>query len=167
MKKQVRIYGLLLLFTFFSAASCNEEKDEPTVQNDASEYIVFGDFYGFCSGDECIRIFKLSDGKLYKDSKQNYPQQGAIYSGTYGPVSSAKTDSIDMLLSGYPLQLLNDTNEVFGCPDCVDQGGMYLEIKTNSSHRSWLFDNVHSALPVYLQDYASDLRKAVDLARDK
>jgi len=163
MKGQFWSWCLLLLLGLTSANSCDKD---PVVAGLGEEgYFVFGNFYGLCAGDDCIRIFKFDDDQLYADTKKVYPNRGNIYNGSYKKISNPHIDSIASLLSGFPQELLSDTNVVFGCPDCVDQGVIYLELKFNDIHRSWLLDNVNSALPEYLRDYAHQVQRAIDLSR--
>ena len=155
MKSQMWSWCLLLLLGLTTANSCDKDLKIDHLGDEG--YFVFGNFYGFCVGDDCIRIFKLNKGQLYQDTTKVYPNRGSIFNGTYDKINNPHIDSIGFLLAGYPQELLTDTNKVFGCPDCVDQGGIYLELKTNTIHRSWLLDNVNSALPNYLQDYADQI----------
>jgi len=164
-KRRIWSWILLILLGLTTANSC--DKDPIATDFGKDGYFVFGYFYGFCAGPECIRIYKIQGDDLYEDIEKAYPERGRLYNGSFEKVENHHIDSISHLLSGFPEALLNDTNDVFGCPDCVDQGGIYLEIKTGGIHRSWLLDNSNSALPDYLQNYAVQVRRAIDLSRDQ
>ncbi|MBK9487878.1 MAG: hypothetical protein IPO07_03120 [Haliscomenobacter sp.] len=57
---------------------------------------------------------------------------------------------------------MNEEDEVFGCPDCADQGGFYLEIKQGKSTRSWRIDTNDDQIPAYLSAYTAKVGKVVD-----
>ena len=46
--------SLLLIF------SCNSNDDELALGE--NDYLIFGHFYGFCIGENCIQTFKLTKG---------------------------------------------------------------------------------------------------------
>jgi len=60
-----------------------------------------------------------------------------------------------------PAQLFDETDHVFGCPDCADGGGFYLEIG-DAGDKFWLMDTGKSRIPVYLHSFVDLLHAAVD-----
>ena len=63
------------------------------------------------------------------------------------------------LLDKFPQYLLFNPNKTFGCPDCADQGGYYIEIKEkNGEVKNWHIDTDTSKQPAEIRAYIEDLR---------
>lgn len=66
----------ILICLVVALCACDTEEEplliaeKPTSQGD---YIIFGWYYGFCAGEQCIEIFKLTGDGLYEDRNDNYP----------------------------------------------------------------------------------------------
>ena len=58
MKKLILAFSCVLLLM-----SCGDDKSE-------REFIIFGHIYGFCFGEQCIELFKLTDDALYRRSEK-------------------------------------------------------------------------------------------------
>lgn len=46
-----------------------------------SDYIIFGHFYGFYIGENCIDIYRLENSKIFEDTKDKYPNSQDYYIG--------------------------------------------------------------------------------------
>lgn len=138
MKKYILILSILL-FSF----SCKE--NENIIKPD--DYFVFGHFYGECYGEQCIEIFRLENSKLLEDTLDKYPSYTKFYKGSFVSLSSEKFNSVKDLWDYFPEELLYEKDTVFGCPDCRDQGGLYIEYSEGNSHKFWLFDQDTSQVP--------------------
>ena len=46
-----------------------------------SDYLIFGHFYGECSGEKYIEIFRLEQNQLFEDTKDIYPNSTSFYNG--------------------------------------------------------------------------------------
>jgi hypothetical protein len=70
--KKIAIYLNVVVGLF--ACNTDEEPfllvDQPSQDGD---YILFGNYAGFCQGEECIEIFKLTSASLSEDQSDNYP----------------------------------------------------------------------------------------------
>ena len=137
---------LILLCLPIIFTSC--KKEEVEINN--NEYLIFGHFYGMCGGEDCIETFKLTDEKLYEDLNDNY-------SGTepfnFVILGDEKYNEAKDLISFFPSQLLNENDITFGCPDCVDQGGLFIGYKKDGELKKWRIDQNKNQVPNYLHNF--------------
>ena len=64
----------------------------------------------------------------------------------------------------FPAELLNSDNKKYGCPDCHDQGGVYIEIIEGNESRKFVLD------PVDTDDQSEEIvtfKKAVQGVLDR
>jgi len=66
------------------------------------------------------------------------------------------------LFDNLPPYSKNHPNETFGCPDCVDQGKIYMEIKINGVVEYWNIDADLNQLLEEIREFASMLLETVD-----
>lgn len=143
--------------------SCDE--DERISLKDSS-YIIFGHFYGFCMGEKCIEIFKLTDTALYEDVRDRYPSTDSPYSGDFKPVEQFKFEMVKQLRDELPSELLEVEDRRIGQPDAGDWGGYYLEIPYRGKTRFWLIDKNELYLPENLKSFASRLSEYLSKISD-
>ena len=153
-------HSLILLLLVAVLFSCNKEDD--TINDSKEGYLVFGRFYGFCQGEECIEIFKIDSSYLFEDSKDAYPSRDTFYSGNFVALNDAKFNATKELINSFPMQLLNEKDTVFGCPDCADGGGIYLEYNFNGDHGYWIIDNNLYNVPRYLHPFMDKVHEQVE-----
>src|SRR5689334_12933254 len=60
----------ILVFIALSLASCKHTVIVDPVFPE-NQYFIFGDYYGECGGD-CVHLYKLEGGMLYKDRAMKY-----------------------------------------------------------------------------------------------
>lgn len=156
---------LYLLFSiiFLSITSCHKEEDTiPDTPDTQADYFMFGRYYGECLGSECVQIFLLQDGKLYEDTIDQYPGVGTLpYSGEYVLLSDTLYDSVADLPAFVPEELYTDTVNVFGCPDCHDQGGFLIQLQQDDTVKFFVIDTDTSAIPSYLYDIIEMLQEKI------
>jgi hypothetical protein len=150
----------VLLFLLLGLLCVSCDKDEVSQESD---YIEFGQYYGFCAGERCIEIFRLDNANLYEDSTDIYPSGTLNDDRKFVLVSSQKFDQAKELKKNFPLQLLSETKVTFGIPDAYDQGGRYLRYKSGAEDRVWLFDNNLGEVPEYLHDYLDEVVRVKEL----
>lgn len=146
------ILGLILI----SISSCSKDNDTQTNEN---YYLVFGHFYGECMGEECVETFKLTNTKLYEDRND-------IYGSTdfnFDELGSDKFDQVKDLIFSVPDQLLNENDSTFGCPDCLDQGGLLIQYSKNGNLKTWRIDQIKDAVPSYLHDFMDEVNEKIAL----
>ena len=151
MKKLLLIFIVAMLL--FGCSSSNDIK-----LND-NDYLIFGHFYGFCLGENCIELFKLTNDKLYEDTLDNYNGSPV----NFEELSNEKFEQVKDLIDALPTILLTDTEEVFGCPDCADGGGLHIEYSKNGHIRRWRIDQVKANVPYFLHDFMDAVNEKISL----
>jgi hypothetical protein len=142
-------------------SSCEYENLEEQTTN--TNYIVFGHFYGFCVGEKCIEIFKLTSTTLYEDTNDKYPSLSQPYEGTFQQLDQALFEKVKDLRTKVPQELLATDSGVIGQPDAGDWGGLYFEISIQGKKQFWLIDKMRTNLPEYLKPFADDIESAIAL----
>lgn len=130
----------LLFLALLAAFGCKKESSKLNVDN--LDYFVFGTAFGFCAGGPtCVTLFLLEDQNLYPDADITREQ---FFSGDLAfQTTSLPSDKVALaqdLLAQFPSALLEETEEEIGCPDCSDQGTVYVEIKKGATVRKWRID---------------------------
>ncbi len=138
----MKIFVSLLITSLFFLTSCKKEDSNPGI-----DYLIFGHFYGFCQGEECIEIFKLDEEKLYEDTNDTYPSADDFYEGDFVELSNERYQVVSDLLDYFPSDLLDETDTVLGAPDASDGGGLYIEISQNGVRDFWLLDQFKENVP--------------------
>lgn len=154
-----RVIFILLILT-----SCEYNNlDEPSL---TSDYILFGHFYGECTGEKCIEIFKLTNTTLYEDTSDSYPNQSNPYEGTFQRLDQSLFEKVKGLASKVPQELLATDSGVIGQPDAGDWGGLYFEISVQGKKQYWWMDKMKTNLPEYLWAFAADIESSIALIND-
>ena len=153
MKLLSLLLGSLLLPTLFTSGC---RKDPPPSVND---YVVFGHFYGFCSGEQCIELYKYQGGKLYEDQRDYYPTSTLPYDGKWVQLEDTLAVLGEEVRRSLPDSMLLYTDSIFGMPDAVDQGGTYVELNRGGVRYYWVMDNSQGGLPEYMQPFSELVRE--------
>lgn len=89
--------------------------------------LVFGTYYGMCHTN-CMHIYRVDERTLEKDDSVKY---GALdWAYYFTPVSrldESKHALAKKLIAEVPVELLSRNRSVIGCPDCADQGGIFIQ----------------------------------------
>jgi len=127
---------------------------------ESDDSFVFGKYFGFCMGEQCTNLYKIQDGRVFADAMERlmHPDDLVFQSE---PLSNEKYQLAKAILDAFPEELLAETAETIGCPDCADQGGYFIELKTNYETRRWYLDNFKDNLPPYLKTYAKQIDEAL------
>ena len=122
---------------------------------------MFGHFYGFCIGEECIEIYQIADSKLYEDELDQYPTSEAIYEGSFRQLSNDKYELVKDLASQIPPELYLEEDGFIGLPDAADGGGIYVAVRNSLGIRYWLIDQMDNNIPEYLWDFKKDVNESI------
>ena len=125
----------LVCIAVVALSSCHKD---PRVS--AINEIVFGTYYNNCGGT-CFHIYRIDNNKLQKDTSVQY--FGSYRDFVFSPdrtLTQAQYNSVQYLVDEVPDDMLNITTKVYGCPDCYDQGGIYISITRNGANTRYLFD---------------------------
>lgn len=146
----------LLLIGFL--ASCN--KDDEMTQEASSEELIFGHYFGECWGETCVEIFKLTEDKLFEDRSDGYAGGGTL---EFEELTSAQFDQVKELKEDFPVELLQETETTFGCPDCGDWGGYYISWKDETGTYEWQVDMIRESVPSYLHSFLDQVDEKIAL----
>tara|TARA_R110002050_G_scaffold350_4_gene2313 strand:- start:29063 stop:29527 length:465 start_codon:yes stop_codon:yes gene_type:complete len=147
---------ILILFIIGITISCNNDGGITiTKQN----YLIFGHFYGECGGEACVETFKLTDQKLFEDTVDDYSGQHM----EFVELEDAKFEQVKDLVNFFPNRLLHDTETVFGCPDCADGGGLFIQYSNNGNVKSWRIDQDKNNVPSYLHEFMNKVNVKIEL----
>lgn len=147
--------GLTLLIAITMTTSCNKDSITLNEQN----YLVFGHFYGMCAGEGCVETYKLTDMKLYEDLIDDYSGQNLEFVELENETFAQVNDLVDF----FPNQLLSEEETVFGCPDCSDGGGLFIQYSDNGNLKSWRIDQFQNNVPSYLHAFIDQVNEAIVL----
>jgi hypothetical protein len=157
------VFIILIIFTLLLSACDTDEEaffpiEKPSVEGD---YIIFGTYYGFCAGEQCIEIFELTNDAVYEDQNDIYPDYSQPYNGNFTKLSNDKFEVIKSLADNIPSIIFSITDTIIGQPDYTDGGGVYLEYKVGATHRYWLIDQFTHNIPEELHPIVSKVNDAV------
>lgn len=161
----MRIATLVVTSTLLLAGLCTSSCSEDNVSAEpTADELIFGQFYGECSGERCIEIYKFDAHKqeLAEDVKDLYLTPNAPYDGEYILLPTNFFRHAEDLSQYVPAQLLREPNGAIGQPDAGDWGGYYLEVNKNGKRSFWLIDTQKRNLPAYLHPLVDTLRTRID-----
>jgi hypothetical protein len=141
--------NIIVILVAILISSCSDNSDSNSVKQNV--VLTFGWFAdGSCGGD-CAQIYKIQDGKVYKDVDYNYPT-GDNFEGNFQEVEKVNFKDYESLLE-LPIQIYNEPNGYLDCPECTnDWGGFYIEYQDDKGfHKSWRIRN--AIYPDYVKNY--------------
>lgn len=144
------VFGVTAIFL----ALCSKEVQ---LKQSPPDYLIFGHFYNFCLGDDCIEIFKLTEEGLFEDISDSY----LANQFEFVPLDAEKSKVARGLRQALPAPLLQSPEASFGCPDCADQGGLYIEISSNGERQSWRIDQDKRMVPGYLHSFMDQVNQTI------
>jgi hypothetical protein len=118
----------------------------------ADDYLIFGTHHGFCHGN-CTNLYKLTTTALFQDDVDGRFIEPMTFSKT--AMSKENFALTAALCVKFPLESTNALDVTIGCPDCHDQGTVYVELKRGAVIRKWRIDPDQSdTIPMDIQAYA-------------
>ena len=152
MKRMKRLF--LPLFLILTLAGCSEK-----VYPDPSAF-VFGSWYGFCL-ENCIHLYKLENGKLYPDDMDTRFQSETItFERT--PLEDKLAKKAEELFRLFPSYLRKNPNTTIGCPDCYDQGVIYLAFEENGELIEWKIDPDKNDYPPEIEAFMVAMKELIE-----
>lgn len=150
MSNTIRLSPILAMLVFCSCSSTNREN---------IEYIIYGTFAGECVG-HCATMYKLEETRVLVDTSDsffdNYGRSIRFNTDTLEKQYVAQAQAVKQQL---PELLLRSSSREFGCPDCHDQGGIFIELKSGSTIKRFYIDIELDKIPGELTDYVKLIRK--------
>lgn len=145
---------LILIISVLTA--CSQSDDIDLEEND---YLIFGHFYGECLGESCVETFKLTDTKLFEDTNDHY---STIDDFSFQKLDNEKFILIEDLIDYFPSSLLEE-EEVIGCPDCGDWGGLFIQYSKDNLIKSWRIDQMKDNVPENLHAFIDKVNEKIAL----
>lgn len=143
-------------------SACKKDGTDPIVLSDG-DYLMFGHFYGMCSGESCVEIFRLEQNRLLEDTKDLYPNNTNAYNGDYVALSASQFAAVQDLTSYFPNDLWAVSNRVIGQPDAGDWGGLYVEYSLNGVRQWWLIDKMRDNVPAVYHPFLDKIEEKIAL----
>jgi hypothetical protein len=132
-------------------------KSEVATPSEEKSYLIFGVFYGRCVED-CTTLFKVEEEKLYADAIfTRFTQEDTIIPFQTEMLSAVEYEIAKPLVTKFPMNLLEEEEQVIGMPNVVDQGTVLLEYSKGDITKRWYIDPNVNNLPAYLQSYISSI----------
>ena len=153
----MKLPSVLFLLLILLAMSCekNDLNPEPT--------LVFGEAFGYCVGD-CAHFYKINDHQIYKDDIERFWTDPPTFNPA--PLSDSEYELAQSLLTNFPEYLLQNPNQTYGCPDCADQGGIYIFYTKGKATNSWRIDTYIDNQPTEIRAYLKELRDVIEALED-
>ncbi|WP_435138429.1 hypothetical protein [Formosa sp. A9] len=152
------ILGFLTIGILLSCSSDDDNEFNTNEQN----FLVFGHFYGECFGEKCVETFKLTDTSLFEDTVDDYNGENAEFVELEHDLFKQVKNITDF----FPNQLLNQNETVFGCPDCTDGGGLFIQYSENGNLKRWRIDQVKDNVPDYLHIFIDKVNEKIALINE-
>ena len=149
----------LLVLTILLCTTCS---DDLSFELNDTNYLIFGHSYGECLGERCVETFKLTNEKLFEDINDNYSGNDL----SFIELGADKFDEVKDLALLFPNQLLYDGKSTFGCPDCTDGGGIFIQYADNGTIQSWRMDQDKNQIPSYLHNFVDKIKEKIALIND-
>ncbi len=146
----MRILYFLLLSSFLTF-SCKHES--------VADAFVFTTYGCYCVGN-CISGYKLTETGLFKGEGNKCDPSNLSFEKS--PLSADKQALGQALRDAFPAELLDSTEDTYGCPDCGDWGGHYIEWTQNGTTRTWnldaLTDNLSGDVKIFVEALQQTMR---------
>lgn len=154
-----KLFFLITLVMTIFVSACN--KDDAA---EADSYIIFGHSYGMCQGEDCIKFFKVTEKGVYEYDDDCLPRLVSSCIDTNPTkLNDDKFDIAATLFEDFPEDLYDETNSTLGCPDCLDQGALYLQISSDDDGlREWNIDPDKNSIPSYLHAYVDKINVVIE-----
>lgn len=123
--------------------------------------VTFGYYAGECIGN-CGTLYQVGRQGVFIDTTTLWAanKDPALLKIKPQRVLLRKDGAYDDLKLSIPLLMLLDTRDHFGCPDCMDQGGYYLEYTLWERSQYFFIDP--SRPPLYFLDVCGDINLTID-----
>ena len=78
-------------------------------------------------------------------------------------MSNELYEQVKDLADHFPQQLLEEEETTFGCPDCSDGGGVFVQYSESGTVKSWRLDQFKENVPHYLHDFMDRVNEKISL----
>ena len=147
---------LCFLAVLMALSSCAKEDLSTSIDT-----LIFGHFYGECSGERCIETYKLESDKLYEDVLDRYAGGDHQHFGFQQLPDNLKKNLPD-LVSMLPDQIYQQPSTI-GMPDAGDWGGIYVQVRKQGVTHWWLIDKAEANLFDWLLPFKQNIEAAIEI----
>ena len=144
------ICRIILIVVITGLFACENSTNSDKTENTS---LIFGDFYGYCIGEQCVDIYKLENRNLWEDTTDINPlvkpNAGRKFKKLPHELYQETKDLIELL----PKRLINESAHIFGNPDSRDQGGLYIKYTDKETENYWIIDQDRGNIPEWLHDF--------------
>jgi hypothetical protein len=143
----------MLIITCCLLAGCKKERNQLMPENS----FVFGSYHSLCYDDYAF-LYKIEGQQLFPDNT-NYFTSPLIFFAT--PLANGKYLIAKPVQDSFPVYLTSHADSTYGCPDCYDQGMIYIEKTVNGVKRKWIIDAEVSAIPAEIRTYIQQVKNVI------
>jgi hypothetical protein len=104
-------------------------------------------------------LYEIRDTQLIRGQGSECLPEGYTYDGLSDPHENYLIAK--QLIDQFPDQLIKNQEDTYGCPDCADQGGYYLELRTKKETRTWRIDTRDQDLPAFLLEFQELIEEVI------
>ncbi len=120
---------------------------------------MYGSYCGECAGT-CFTVYKVTSDSLWIESDNKFFHllgKDSIMQGFKGTgLSKEEQQKAVYVIKDIPDTLTKLNSLTFGCPDCADQCGIFLEFKIKGVFKRFLIDPEYAA-PNGLRNYFDEI----------
>ncbi|HEX2535902.1 MAG TPA: hypothetical protein VHK69_19305 [Chitinophagaceae bacterium] len=143
-------------------SACSEStRNIPTAQpaTDSIQQLVFGRFCGMCRG-VCAPMYKVdyTRGQVFLDTTDSYFKNNGVVRFPEAALAPDAFAKVSRLAQTLPAVLRSSSDSTFGCPDCADGCGLYLEVTSTKGTGKFRIDYQTENLEGAVKPYADSLR---------
>ena len=133
-----------------------------TAKKQKIDYLIFGKYCGMCKG-HCSTMYRVDGKSLNVDSSGNFLRYNGVIEYSGKGVKGKKYRTASTLIKKVPALLLNEklSETTYGCPDCVDQCGYYVEFKKGGKVHGFRLDTNTSGFDKDLAAFVSEIEKTM------
>lgn len=180
MKKWYDLFFIAVLITVIACAPTVKQPADSVVTDPANEAvaagrdgqgqadrIIFGRYCGKCRS-HCATMYQLNmtgtSNTLFMDTTDSFRDNFGTPTCNTPVKDSKKLALANSIVSKIPSELFttDNTNERFGCPDCADGCGFYVEITQGKKLKQFYIDTQLSQLSGKMKDFSAALADVVD-----
>ena len=96
---------------------------------------------------------------MFEDTTDSY---AGVNPFNFVALSNDQFNEVKDLIEYFPMDLLNQKEGTFGCPDCADQGGILIIYSKNGVTKTWRLDQSKNDVPNYLHSFMDTINKAIN-----
>ncbi|HSZ71994.1 MAG TPA: hypothetical protein VK750_04915 [Cytophagaceae bacterium] len=162
------------LYVLLLVIACRMSSKAQTSTQDKVDDVVFGIYCESCKKQCAIMYHYTSTDSttLYVDSTDNYFQSHKLNTPLvcHTPTHDReKIEAVRALLKDVPDDMLyrTDVNRTFGCPDCSDQCGIYMEFTNHQTRYRFYIDTDTSMLNERMGTFVKKVKSVVEFLKSK